>query len=499
MELPFEKTVCRYWKQKRYALHRDEETQEVRLPERMPDIGHVIASWGQMILRGKEWRSGGGITITGGVMAWVLYAPADGSAPQSVESWIPFTMRLDSGHQGPDGVVRTECVLRSIDARNISPRKLMLRAGLGALVQILVPEQAELYGPGELPPDIELLNRTYPMMLTRETGETTFRMEEDLELPAGTPKIRSLVYYCLRPRILEQKVMGGRGVFRGVGDLHLMYFDENDRLGSLDLQIPVAQYMDLDGEYEADARISNLPEVTDLELELTEEGKLRLRASLVSQYIINAVSVIRILEDAYSPCRAVETEYEELVLPAWLQELVEEDTVSCRLPDEATVPVDAIFFPDLPEQTARGGEVTVRTGGAFQTVSQASDGSCTASIQRAQRERVYPSECDTVVFARPMGQLSVTREGNGWRAESKIAMELDCVCTKPLKMVRELTAGECGTPDPERPGVIIRARRENETLWDIAKYCGSTVSAIQRMNKLESEPEENRLLLIPVI
>ena len=48
-------------------------------------------------------------------------------------------------------------------------------------------------------------------------------------------------------------------------------------------------------------------------------------------------------------------------------------------------------------------------------------------------------------------------------------------------------------------GVIIRAKRGEETLWDIAKVCGSTVSAIQRLNKLEREPEDNRLLLIPVI
>ena len=45
----------------------------------------------------------------------------------------------------------------------------------------------------------------------------------------------------------------------------------------------------------------------------------------------------------------------------------------------------------------------------------------------------------------------------------------------------------------------VRAKRREESLWDIAKVCGSTVSAIQRLNKLEREPEDNRLLLIPVI
>ena len=66
-------------------------------------------------------------------------------------------------------------------------------------------------------------------------------------------------------------------------------------------------------------------------------------------------------------------------------------------------------------------------------------------------------------------------------------------------MLAGIRAGELREPDPDRPSVIVRARKPEESLWDIAKYCGSTVSAIQRLNKLESEPEENRLLLIPVI
>ena len=78
-------------------------------------------------------------------------------------------------------------------------------------------------------------------------------------------------------------------------------------------------------------------------------------------------------------------------------------------------------------------------------------------------------------------------------------MRLGSVCTKPIAMLSGIRAGERRQPDPERPSVIIRARKSEETLWDIAKYCGSTVSAIQRLNRLESEPEENRLLLIPVV
>ena len=63
--------------------------------------------------------------------------------------------------------------------------------------------------------------------------------------------------------------------------------------------------------------------------------------------------------------------------------------------------------------------------------------------------------------------------------------KLSSICTKPLEMVTGIRAGELRESDPERPSVIIRAKRGEETLWDIAKVCGSTVSAIQRLNKLD--------------
>ena len=83
--------------------------------------------------------------------------------------------------------------------------------------------------------------------------------------------------------------------------------------------------------------------------------------------------------------------------------------------------------------------------------------------------------------------------------EQTVDSRIASISTRPLDMVTGIRAGELRDPDPERPSIIIRSRRREETLWDIAKVCGSTVSAIQRLNRLEKEPEENRLLLIPVI
>ena len=497
MELPFEKTVSRFWQQKLYAPVNTEQTQELKLPESMPDVGRVIAAWGQAVLRGKEWRSDH-IGLSGGVMVWVLYAPQDGSGPRQLESWIPFSTRVDHSHSGPDGVIRAECLLCSVDARNTSARKLMLRCSLGLMVQTLVPRQEELCSPQELPEDIQLLERVYPMVLTRQTGEKQFLAEEQLELPAGMPKPEQVVYCRLLPRITEQRVLGSRAVFRGVGDLHLMYLDAQERFHSADLAVPFAQYVDLEEDFAEEAELSCILCVTSLETEPGDDGGIRVKCGLVCQYIVNAPTVIRCAADAYSPRRELELGQQEVLLPAWLDEQVTQIELGERLAGDE-VPVDAIFFPDLPTVSRQPGGAEIRCGGSFQTLSEAPDGSLQSRSLKAVRSQSLQTECDTIPCTWLRGGPRLRREGSGWSLEQDMELKVSSLAARPIGMLSGIRAGELREPDPERPSIIIRSRGPEESLWDIAKYCGSTVSAIQRLNKLESEPEETRLLLIPVI
>ena len=76
MELQFNKTIIPYLRTLKREVQTQELTQEVRLSDGMPDIGKILASWGQILLRGKQWN-GGGAGANGGVMVGVLYEPED--------------------------------------------------------------------------------------------------------------------------------------------------------------------------------------------------------------------------------------------------------------------------------------------------------------------------------------------------------------------------------------------------------------------------------------
>ena len=152
MELKFEKKGIKVLNPLLREVQAQEQTQELRLTDGMPDLGRILGTWGQVILRSKEWR-GDSITCSGGVMAFVLYAPEDGSEVRTMESWIPFQMKWDLDDGRRDGEIRIQPLLRFLDARSVSPRKMMLRCGVSALAEAFRQDTAMVSIPGEMPGD----------------------------------------------------------------------------------------------------------------------------------------------------------------------------------------------------------------------------------------------------------------------------------------------------------------------------------------------------------
>ena len=172
------------------ALHQvqnSEQTLEIKLQEGMPDVGQVLNAWGQPVLRSKEWQEEQ-VQFSGGMMVWVLYESEDGLEVQWVQGWIPFQMRWELPDHTPEGILRLHCLTRFVDARSVSPRKIMVRAGVSALGEGCIRKEGDTWTPGEMPEDVQLLRRTYPMMLMTEVGEKTFQLDEELSLPPSAPE-----------------------------------------------------------------------------------------------------------------------------------------------------------------------------------------------------------------------------------------------------------------------------------------------------------------------
>ena len=498
MELEFEKRVCQYLDQVIRDVRSEEQTQEIRLGDGMPDVGRVIGAWGQVILRGKEWR-GDCVILSGGVMTWVLYAPEDGTEPRCLDTWLPFKMKWDLPEGVRDGEMRASCLLRSVDARSISPRKIMARAVVSVRMTVLCPGEAEVFVPGTVPEGVHMLKQSYPLRLLREAGERAFQLDEELVLKESDP-VPGKIFCChLQPRITEKKVLGDKMVFRGSGNLHLLGRTEDGQLHAWDFELPFSQIAQLQSEYGTDARGELLMGVTSLEPELEPEGKLRVKCGMVGQYLVDDREMVDLVEDAYSTGRELDVHARELEIPVILESVTENLYGEQKLPVEASRVVDTVFLPEQLRMRQREDGVELELPGMFQVLYYGEDGALTASSLRMEADKMLEAapgvQVDGDILPSEKPGVALGEESLGLSIDMPV--RLVSSARQELTQVTGMTLGEEKEPDPARPSLIL-CRAGSRSLWQIAKASGSSVEAIRRINELTDEPESGRMLLIPV-
>lgn len=482
MELQWNKTPCPYLHTQIRQVQTLEETQELRLPEELPDIGRVLCAWGQCVVRGKQWR-GDGMQASGGVTVSVLYLPEDGSVARCVESWLPFQAKWSFPQTRREGAMRIATLLQGVDARTLSARKMMLRANISLLGEALEPTEAEIYAPAELPTGIEVLANVYPAVLPREAGEKQFTIEDEIHIPG----VSKWVSFSMQPEVTEQNVVGSRVVIRGNGHLRYVYLDEQGEIRSGNLDIPFAQFADLDRDYDNEATADLMLCVSGMEPE-TGEDSLHIQCSVTAQYLIKDRALLEIIEDAYSPTRELSLEIQTLKLPMELEnrvEVLDADPVF----QEGKV-LDMMFLPEYPVQYRDGDMVNLEIPAQFRFLYQDPEGNLQSATENWSTTLTVPAAENTQL------QPTITSiEPSSNSARMKL--NLQTWADQQIPMISGLTVGGSKPLEEGRPSLILRPM-DTDSLWELAKETGSTMDAIRKANGLTQEPRQGQMLLIPV-
>lgn len=472
-----------------------EQTLEVRLGEDMPDIGHIICGWGQPILRGKDWH-GDSMALSGGIMAWILYAPEDGSQPRCIEGWLPFQLKWNMQSGGADGVIRCDVRLRGLDARVLSARKMMLRAQISALGEALEPRSTECCRCAEVPSHVQLLKQSFPAVLMSEAGEVVIPVDEDVSISGTKPD--KIISCTLQPKLSEQKVAGSRAIFRGDCNLHLVYFGEDGIIYSRDLSVPFAQYAQLETDYDKQTTASAMMAVSAMEPELTPEG-LRLKCSLICQYVILDHRMIEVASDAYSTSHEIALSMQEAVLPVVLDQRTERRIVSQNGPGEPMQIVDSCMFLEQPVSRRNGNQIDIQLPGSMQVLGRDENGQYHGNLIRfADQWSICAEENTTLqLVAAPSERPRASVGADGLEAQCDMDIHVCAVTEQTIPQISMIEVGQPLVLPPDRPSLILR-RASDATLWELAKYYGSTVDQIREANAIEDAPQKDKMLMIPI-
>lgn len=491
MELQFRERALTCLRQSAADTKRTEEVLELRLPENMPPIGRVLGAWGQCLVRGKEWQSDK-VSVSGGVLARVLYESEDGLQLRCVEGWLPFQLKWELKDSQRDGTVVVSCAVPDVDARQVGAERLMLRATVVAMAQALEEESYALWEP-EAVEGLELLQQTHTLCLATEAGEKQMSLQEEVMLPPGQMDVAELMFYELTPRVREAKVAEDKLVLRLSAMLHAVYLGPDGMLHAYNTELPFSQFAQLGRIYGQEAEVWAEPAVTDLELESLGDGRLRVKAGLLGQYVVYDRCTVTVTADAYAPGKQVQLQKEQLHLPAIRARSSRCFSLSHSFPQGATEVVCAALKAPQARQLDGKAELQAVMGVLYYD-SENRPQHMSAAVSR-QWELPEGFEAAGLWFGQQPGvQAEAAAEGLQLHCGPEMLLVLPQ--NEGLDLVKGVTVADA--EPQERPSLILR-RSGGLDLWELAKHCGSTRGAIMEANGLEGEPEEGQMLLIPVV
>jgi hypothetical protein len=209
--------------------------------------------------------------------------------------------------------------------------------------------------------------------------------------------------------------------------------------------------------------------------------------------------MLELTQDAYSPCRQVKPDREELRLPMVLDLRQEALEFSCSLSRKAARVVDVSVNPEQPTVRRAGDLAQIVTGGPVQVLYYDENGTLCSGIGRFNAQWELPAAEDMELYAgvQSVDRMQAVLSSDRIDLNGQLRMEVTAIGRQPLEMVTGMEMDDPKEPDPDRPSLVL-VRVGSRDLWQVAKQTGSTVKAIMEANGLTAEPQGDMLLLVPV-
>lgn len=485
-----------------------EESAETIVPDYCPDMARVIATEGTVYLHGQELREGRA-EITGSVQVNILYTPDGESGVRSLELSLPFTVESDNRALSDCGEISAETVTELLEARMLNPRKVLTRCRLltrltgyrktplRLTTDVVTPEGYHIEKRRE---------RQKAVLLTRFVRRE-FQFSDTFALSPGRPGAVELLSVDVSPDVTETRIIGDKLICKGVFALSLLYLTEENQCASQVAELPFSQILDVEDVPE-DAPVSMRVTLTGSEIQL--DGADPDGREIAVTLYLDALAMVRremeldLLRDFYST--AFETRYD--AAPLTLTESWERQTYRQNMREvlETGMAADEILSLRVlcgPVAVSTEDGHTVLRAPALIRVLYADEGGVTLVAERRTEIRVgadLPEGCEITARA------EVSEEPRGSISERGIEVRFTAdFRTEAVKVSQALcvTAAELDTDAPKDaagvPSLVLRRMEPEESAWDMAKACNSTVRAILDANRLTDEAELPRdtLILIP--
>ena len=481
---------------------RQEETGETIVPDTYPDISQIVHAYAEAIIREKDIRDKS-IVISGAVKGGVIYVSDDHTVPRELSFYLPFAVKFDAPTLTEQTRAICSCKVCAVDSKIVNSRKAMLRVDLGCSVVAYEQAVGYTYETEDCPDSLQVREKEYALRLPVELSEKTFMVSDTMELPSSRPPIHRICKRRCHLELVDQKIVGNRGVFKGTATIKVLYISDDDRLYTYEWQLPFSQYCEFvdnhdRGELELDMAMTGY----DLEMAAPDEHyKLDLTLHLLAQGLVFTEHDLKVVDDAYCVGQELLPQWKRYKMDICLDGRRDRQAVRHRVDSRMQELIDTDLYIGHPYTDRTEDQVKVTSEACFHLLGRDENGDLTEVITKARDIRPFSLSERAGVIARsePAAPASVSHFPDSIQLTCDI---LSSVSFYTEKDIQTLCGGELRTIEfegAERPSIVIRTMPEHTELWELAKKYHSRIDTICAVNGLTCPVlEEEQVLLIPI-
>ena len=246
MEIGLKKTNVNCYKKVFSGNISREESSDFVVPDVMPDIGEIINSSATVFLRNKEVVSGK-VNLSGTVNPSVLYLADEDDCPKRIQAEIPFTISAENPSISEQALATANVHLNYIEARASNPRKIYLRAGLCAWIDVYT-EDTFSFGT-DISDDcgMEIHTKREHILADLVCGvwEKTFILTDEYPLNTGKSNAQELLGQCIELSAEDVKFVGTKMIFKGLLKTDLLWSCEDGNVSASTFTSSFSQIMDI--------------------------------------------------------------------------------------------------------------------------------------------------------------------------------------------------------------------------------------------------------------
>ena len=467
-----------------------EETTETIVPDYLPDIARIVDASGCLFLRSREIADGKA-QVSGMVRMTLLYVAEDAQGMKSFEYTLPLDETIEGRALSGSADSCLDGRLCSCEVRMLNPRKVFTRVNVELTLTPYVPASLSVCsGVKE--------QEAYKI--------ETLCEKKDIGIIRA---IRELLRTKCALRVTDCKSIGNKIVLKGVARLDAIYLDESGNLASMSSELPFSQILDGLAEEEGETTVRASLRLTGAEIHVGSESEPDNNRAISLRLYISAFTAVREVKsvccvaDLYSTAYDLTAKTETVELCDSAALVLREQLVREKI--ETGAEVQTVLATDVIFSSAGvsgGGESASLRATANLRVLYLDENAVPLLSERRSEvllETDLPGSGQARVQDMYAGEIAASVGADGVELRFPVTFAVSVAETPRYPCLQSLEAEECGKKDENVPSLVLRAMKQGERLWDIAKLYRTTVEAILAANELKEESAAviGKLLLIP--